>query len=854
MTGFQQVTIGFESGGLTLDRKPPFIPNEAYSELDNAYVWRGRTKKRDGTVTVDRLTRTFTGESLGNSGASPWTVNIYSALSITPETNAEIKPGSVEITIATIGTPFVDNGAGKLTNTTGGNSGTINYMTGDVTLTHTAGAGQAATIDFMYYPSLPVMGIIKRDSAEIGVEETVYFDTVYAYQFTGGNFQQLGTATWTGSITNLFWGANYQGATQADRYFFATNNNITQGNDTPYDPIRYFDGSMWNDFQPELDATNILYQARVIIPYYGRLLALNTWEGAEDAMSNPKPSLASNYFSRCRFSQIGNPVAMDAWRSDTYGKGGFIDAPTNESIVSVAYYRNTLLVFFEYSTWQLRYIGEYGLPFIFERISSDFGSSCTNSPIVFDEGVMEVSDRGILIHSAAGVARLDSQIPDTAFAFEIANEAVNFVHGLRDFEKELVYWNYIDTNNNLETQLFPNTVLLYNYANKSWAKFRDTITAFGPGQFPFTITWDSLTVTWDDADVSWDSTNDQTFTTYNLAGNQQGFIIIYNSNEASTDTISPLAFGESLAITSIDLTTSPVTFIVPNHNLYNGEFVYLLGTIWEVTDPPTPNPGLDNKIYKVQLVTTAPADPFSTLTFLEWDGVDYNPVNSTSLANYIGGGRLILLPKINLVGKDFNPFQAAGKAFKLSYIDFQIDSSQSIPNVPIATVQLFINSYTGAVANINSCNTEVFYAQTPAKFISGATQSNPCQITSIGHSLQTGDQILIANVQGMTQLNNINYVITVVDANNFTLNSIDSTGFSAYTKLGTWNKLPVLGQQNTSGSLYSWVRFYCTTFGQYMRIGITYDDDVMNQVSTHQTPFELNAMNIWFRDGGKLFM
>jgi hypothetical protein len=60
------------------------------------------------------------------------------------------------------------------------------------------------------------------------------------------------------------------------------------------------------------------------------------------------------------------------------------------------------------------------------------------------------------------------------------------------------------------------------------------------------------------------------------------------------------------------------------------------------------------------------------------------------------------------------------------------------------------------------------------------------------------------------------------------------------------------GQTYISGSQYAWYRFYSTQFGQYLRIGLTYDDTLMNQLATHQTGMELNAMNLWFREGGRL--
>ena len=58
MSSFQQVLIGgYPGGGLTTDRKPLMLANEAFSTLQNAYVFRERTKKRDGSVSLDRLRR-----------------------------------------------------------------------------------------------------------------------------------------------------------------------------------------------------------------------------------------------------------------------------------------------------------------------------------------------------------------------------------------------------------------------------------------------------------------------------------------------------------------------------------------------------------------------------------------------------------------------------------------------------------------------------------------------------------------------------------------------------------------------------------------------------------------------------
>ena len=842
-SSFDQVTIGgFPSGGLTTDKKPFLLADQAYSKLNNAFVFRERTIKREGLVGMGRLQINVPSASFTTTGTSPFTFNILTTILVS-EPNASIKLGSVVYTISTGPIVFTDNGMGQLVANVSPllNFGTINYATGAVEITTTVGSGAATTLVFSYYPGLPVQGICKQDIITEGIDNTIFFDTMFAYQFTGGAFQELPSTsptTWTGDQTQFFWYCNYQGTNPSVRYFFATNDNVGG------DPIRYYNNSTWTALTPIIAdnppsaAQSLLYQGLIVIPYYGRLLVLNTWEG----LTSGGAGGSSNFFARCRFSQIGDPTAVDAWRSDQFGKGGFLDAPTNESIVSAAFFRNVLIVFFEYSTWQLRYIGEYGLPFIFERISSDYGAISTFSSIVFDQGVMAVSDRGIIQASAGGLTRLDEQIPQLAFGFEIENSGPNFVHGVRNFEKEVVYWNYLDKSIAEDTQSFPNTTLLFNYRNNTWAQFRDTMTCFGTGQFQFGITWDSDTTIWNNENVLWDSSDDQEFVTYVLAGNQQGYVFVYEDQEARTNISSVTQYAASLFISAITSDgTTPTQFTSPNHNLANGEFVYLTGTLWTGT-----NPGINNQIYKVTIKDA------NIVTLSLWNGVGYTNVILSASPVYIGGGEFALLPIPILQGKDFNPYQNQGKQFKLSYIDFQMDSDNSSPSIPAITVQLYVNSNLTEQANMGGNLELLVNSALTSNYIQDATQDNPCLIESDNHSLTTGDQITIANVLGMTQLNNIIYTITVVDANHFKLNGIDSSGFTAYAGGGIWNSIPQDGDTYQQGSEYAWYRFYSTQYGQYLRIVLTYDDILMNQVATHQSAMELNGYNLWMRQGGRL--
>jgi hypothetical protein len=828
------------NGGLKTNKKPHLIPEQAWQTLENGYVYRDRVRKREGLELVGRLRRLFSGSSIGNSGASPWSFNIYSTIvpAITPEANAEIEPDSVEITVGAV--VFSDNGNGTLTGNVGGNTGTINYLTGDVVLTTTVPAGTASTITFGYHPGLPVMGISQRELSSVNFEQTIFFDTKYAYQWTGSAFVEFAPGTtWDGGDSDFFWTTNYRGVSAADRLFFVTNFVNDASN-----PMRYYsDAGGWSAaFQPLISATDRLYQARILIPYYGRLLALNTWEGT----SAGGRAGASNYFNRCRFSQIGDPTnqgslgpyVAGSWAQDVFGKGGFLDAPTNEQIISAVFINNTLVVFFENTTWQLRYVGEYGLPFVWERIASDFGCESPFSVVLFNDSVLAVGDKAIIEANAIRVNRIDLDIPDQIFDFQNKNDGVLRVHGIRDYQRELVFWCYPNAQIG---GTYPYNVLVYNYRNRTWAVFRDNVTTFGYFQSDVDgITWDREDIFWDDEDVSWDDVSAQSRFPFIVSGNQLGFIHKYGYTFPDE---------QSLAITGVSTSASTLRLTIPDHNLYSGETIRLTGLLFVNSGTLAPvSTDLNNKLYNVIQVIDS-----DTIVLAKWNFVNqsyetnfsYTPVLASS--TYIGGGKAAYFPSPYWQTKDFNPYQGAGLQTKLSRIDFLMNPTD-----------------------------------TPTQgAITGATQANPCVITSTSHGLQSGQKITISGVVGMTQLNvGTFYTVLVIDANSFSI-GINSSSFTAYSSGGMWtllspgcsvdlslnasasikgNLLVGNNQLNTStgmpfygpSSKYVWYRFYATSAGQFFNVALTYDDNLMNTYFTHTQNLELNGFTMYALPGGKI--
>ena len=72
-----------------------------------------------------------------------------------------------------------------------------------------------------------------------------------------------------------------------------------------------------------------------------------------------------------------------------------------------------------------------------------------------------------------------------------------------------------------------------------------------------------------------------------------------------------------------------------------------------------------------------------------------------------------------------------------------------------------------------------------AKAITAATQTNPVQLRIVGHGYTTGRLAMITGVVGMTQINDKFYKLTVIDADNVSLDGVDGTAFTAYTSGGS---------------------------------------------------------------------
>ena len=563
------------NAGLQTNLRPWLIPDDAFERLKNAYVFRGRVRKRFGSTSMDpdktdnieqlysRLrTHIGTTDGSGNvSGNAPAT--IY-------EVGQMFSIGTEMFTVSELGTP------GTMLTTGSATTHTYNTTTGAYVIN---GATPATALYF--YPALPVMGITNYETELSANQEKLYaFDTRFSYVYTSGSgWNRFGSYVWSGDNSDFFWAVNHRGTAASDDYLYVSNGVVGDG-------IQYWTGAAWVLWQPAFGtptATNKILTAKIIIPFKGRLLLLNTIESVS--------GVVTNFPDRVWWSVVGNNLDANAYRVDIPGNGGFLDGPIQEDIVGAQIIRDRLIVFYERSTWELVFTGNNVNPFIWQQINIELGVESTFSVVPFDKHILGIGQTGIHACNGANVERIDAKIPDEVFDFHKNTDtnSVLRVQGIRDYKNELVYWAVPNKDNDT---VYPDRVLTYNYANGSWALFDDSITAFGYGE----------------------PVHEQI-----VAGNQEGYTFLVDTSQARN--------APALQITNITEAAGVVTLTMIDHNLDTDDYIaieYAMGitelndNIYQVTrvtddtvtivDPPTvtgtyTGRGVATRVSKIDILT-----------------------------------------------------------------------------------------------------------------------------------------------------------------------------------------------------------------------------------------------------------
>lgn len=319
------------------------------------------------------------------------------------------------------------------------------------------------------------------------------------------------------------------------------------------DGIRWYDGTGFCNFTPPLDNTatpTYLVGARIVIPFGNRLLAIGTFEATSAQII---AGISIYYGNRIRYCEVtatpfyaNSPanvgVEPQAWVSNIQGFGGFIDLDTTERIISAAITQGSLILGMEAEQRKLTNTGIETDPFVSQTINPDYGSAGTHSVIPMDKGILTAGEYGFITTSSYDAKRFDLPIIEQIFQINPDSQGYERISGGRDFVNEVIYFSYPsifnpnDQGNN--TSFFPDTTLVYNYREPSFAIWYESVTTYGLVKSSVTTTrWAALTdFTWESWSIPWNALPNSASTYPFVAfGTPQGFVMLKWANPSTNN-------------------------------------------------------------------------------------------------------------------------------------------------------------------------------------------------------------------------------------------------------------------------------------------------------------------------------
>lgn len=835
--------IGPIKDGLRKDVKPYATPEDSFEVMTNAYQWRGRIVRRMGYTLLGNLSNGT--PVMGLATQEEFAINAQNLMAF-DTTNSYQYNGTIFVK-----TPFFrGNGTSADAVWSGSDSQffwTTNYS-GAFWATNSKSGLHAYRID--NFTNQAGFGLAATVDVTAPGNNFVVGDFVYFLHVTGAGFENnlaygvvsvAGNPTFT--VTSLI----------DDAAFAFVNGNPTTGmvlsstaSKTGEDGIRYFGDlsynglathTSWANYNPPVDPDNALTGALLIFPYRGYLVFLNTTEGNEAGVFN--------HGNRARWTQIGTPyysnpvpatpslqgVDPKAARDDLFGRGGANDAPTNEVIVAAGFIRDILVVYFERSTWRLRFVNNAQNPFVWERVNIELGADCTFSALPFDKGLMAIGNRGIVISDGNDTVRFDEKIPDDIFTIRQNNNGFQRVQSIRTFRTKLNFWTF--PNSQIDPDgIYPDSVLVFNYETKNWSFFDDCFTCFGYFYPTSTIgtRWIDLPEPWPTYDSlsASDSITQKGIETV-VAGNQQGFVFKLEQTTSRND--------PSLNIANI--VGSLVT--INDHNLQDGYWIRITGVTGTTNADGT---SLNNRNYKVSLTTQ---NTFNINEFTPIDGG--NAVGASYTYNIAWLPILAGSVQINVGAIEFKDANLNGvlttTGLDTGFIDYQTGSLTLLFPVPIVSTPVVIR-----IVSVDP-EQDIIPVSTAGVYIPGG------QIAKIsGIDIQSKSFNFFGDDQ-RSRLSKIDFYVNKTAHGQFTCNVFaDSDDIPINTPLGdnpqTNVVLTTVNPYQVASGTDTIYRLFCDAVAQTVQIQLTLSDPQMAVSAINGENVEVSAMIFTLRRGGRL--
>lgn len=476
---YQPFLIANYATGLDRELQPWLLPNDAFVELLDGYVYRGVTTKRDGydgfangeksTPTESRMVRNITFGYVV-TGVIDGMNDTY-----TIQANAPIIASTLTITGSNPAQVVTDDGAGMLM---GDGTGTVNYTTGAISVVFTTAPAGGSSITVAYgnfSRGLGTIGPYTKTVSNTPLRRGTVVITAGAQSAVDNGVDGFvttpiggsGTVNYTtGAISITFNAVVTLGVPITVTYdyhqglpvmgimsFYPTNNvrelivadtkfvnKYDRTTDTLVDisPATEYTGTSkdfwsWVNYEdatdPAVAAPRLLFSNGVVGD------VIQQWDGTVVTDYAPTFSVGSlnarqMFNARDRlvlFQTIENGVLFPR-RIRISGTGancdnfnntatgaGFIDIPDNTWFFGAAFNRDDILFFTQAATWMLKYTGNDVTPFVLEKIDGSRGSTAAFSVISYLNRTMAASPRGLIISDGYQVERMDDNLPDFAF-------------------------------------------------------------------------------------------------------------------------------------------------------------------------------------------------------------------------------------------------------------------------------------------------------------------------------------------------------------------------------------------------------------------------------------------------------
>jgi hypothetical protein len=157
--------------------------------------------------------------------------------------------------------------------------------------------------------------------------------------------------------------------------------------------------------------------------------------------------------------------------------GGYVDAPTQERIVSAGWVGKDIVVFFQGlyagSLWKIRTTGDTDLPLRWEKVATTDTSLAPYSLVEFNEGVSVIGLNNIIFYDGFKIQYLDlGKVRDVVDDFDTSKIRLSTAYNA--IQEQHIYYTYTASGSSN-----PDRILDYNVIDRAWSVYTVDVQCFG---------------------------------------------------------------------------------------------------------------------------------------------------------------------------------------------------------------------------------------------------------------------------------------------------------------------------------------------------------------------------------------